>query len=109
MSVEGADMGCVTTIGAAGAEIVISGVVETIIEVVIEGLAHLGNGAPRQETQTHMFHEEAAGEGTITGEGHHRLHWTNDPHLRHPRAPLPADVGILQAHPSPHLVAETVQ
>ncbi|OBT38725.1 hypothetical protein VE00_10765 [Pseudogymnoascus sp. WSF 3629] len=60
MSVEGAGMGCATTTGAAGAEIVILGVVETTIEGVIEGLAHLGNGVPRQETRTHMFHEEAA-------------------------------------------------
>ncbi|OBT66612.1 hypothetical protein VE03_03962 [Pseudogymnoascus sp. 23342-1-I1] len=103
------DMGCATTIGAAGAEIAILDVGETTIEGDIEGLAHLGNGVPRQETQTHMFHEEAVGGGTITGEGRHHLHWTNDPSLCHLRALLPADVGIQQAHPPPRLVAETAQ
>ena len=93
MSVAGADMGCATTIGAAGAEIAILAVVETTIEGGIGGLVHLGNGVLRLETQTHMFHEEVAGEGTITDEGHHHLHWTNDPCLRHLHAPLPADVG----------------
>ncbi|KFY63622.1 hypothetical protein V496_03822 [Pseudogymnoascus sp. VKM F-4515 (FW-2607)] len=97
------------TIGAAGVEIAILGVVETTIEGAIEGLAHLGNGVPRRETQTHTFHEEAVGGGTITGEGRHHRHWINDPYLCHLRAPLPADVGIQQAHPPPHLVAETVQ
>ena len=109
MSVEGVGMGCATTTGAAGAEIVILGVVETTIEEDIAGLARLDNGAPHLETQTHMFHEEAVGGGTITGEGLHHLHWTNDPYLRHLRAPLPADVGIQQVHPPPHLVAETAQ
>ncbi|OBT95781.1 hypothetical protein VE01_06527 [Pseudogymnoascus verrucosus] len=109
MSVEGAGMGCVTTIGAAGAEIVTLDVVETIIEEDIEGLAHLVNGAPHPETQTHTFHEEAVGGGTITGEGPHHRHWTNDPYLRHLPAPLPADVGTQQAHPPPRLVAETAQ
>ncbi|KFY07002.1 hypothetical protein V492_07535 [Pseudogymnoascus sp. VKM F-4246] len=65
MSVGGADMGCVTTTGAEGVEIVTLGVVVTIIEGDIDDLAHLDNGVARPETRTHAETATAAVAGEV--------------------------------------------